>query len=359
MQAPKLTGAGRLSSHHRPGEGSGGVGEGVKGNASGMANGRGHSAAVDNDENGDDEDGDGNGGGGRGDGGGLNEAAAHGSVLFSLTVLHHHLKRGVLSPAAMGLDGSGGGGGGARDNGDDDGVAKGAASSSSSSSPSSSSFSSSSAPLLLSPCVKAQVIAMVEPFFTVLNKCSRQSVASDAVRLLSLKCLGLLLKWGPLLAHSFMHTHARRLGKSLLKLLTWASGRGLGLGTHELVQGCFRSLTTLLHYEPKDNNDDDGNGKGNEQDASNNGFAVSTDLVPAALGEGDLDSSSSKKLLKKLKKKKKSGGGGGGPMMALNGRQMKALCSVLHAAVLDATHQSASFALVKVLVHQRVVVSEM
>ena len=46
-------------------------------------------------------------------------------------------------------------------------------------------------------------------------------------------------------------------------------------------------------------------------------------------------------------------------MVALSLPQMKALVRVLHEAVLDANHQTASFLLVRALVHQRVIVSEM
>ena len=48
-----------------------------------------------------------------------------------------------------------------------------------------------------------------------------------------------------------------------------------------------------------------------------------------------------------------------GPMVALSLPQMKALVRVLYEAVLDANHQTASFLLVRALVHQRVIVSEM
>ena len=89
---------------------------------------------------------------------------------------------------------------------------------------------------------------MAAPFLPLLSSCSRSSVADDRVRLLALRCLEAFLKWtalGPSLAK-----YAKRLGKSLLQLLTWASRRGVGLGNSDLVQGCFRGLTTLLQYDP-------------------------------------------------------------------------------------------------------------
>ena len=45
-------------------------------------------------------------------------------------------------------------------------------------------------------------------------------------------------------------------------------------------------------------------------------------------------------------------------MVALRAPQLKALVAVLHEAVLDTSHQTAAFGLLKCLVHQKVVVSE-
>jgi len=219
---------------------------------------------------------------------------------------------------------------------------------------------------------------MAEPFLPLLGKCSRASVASDSVRLLSLRCLGLLLKW-PLQA---LAKHSRRLGQGLLKLLTWASGRGLSLGGgSELVQGCFKGLTTLLSFEPSDadaklaggrmllrgDTPDDvrafgtagaaaaaaaaaagggvGVGGGGVSVSGAGAFAVSAEH--AAKYAADADAAASADTTSR------------GPMVALNPRQMKALVRVLHGAVLDATHQTSSFHLVRVLVHQRVIVTEM
>ena len=90
-QAPKLTGRDRLRTHHRPGEGvrgkegGGFMQRGFDDGMGGTEAGADHAAADDDDA----------------PAAALNEAAAHGTVLFALTVLHHHLKRGVLSPSAM------------------------------------------------------------------------------------------------------------------------------------------------------------------------------------------------------------------------------------------------------------------
>ena len=54
------------------------------------------------------------------------------------------------------------------------------------------------------------------------------------IRLLALKCLGFLLKFP--LDSAALGRQAQRLGKGLLKLLVWASSKGVGLGEHELVQ---------------------------------------------------------------------------------------------------------------------------
>jgi len=108
----------------------------------------------------------------------------------------------------------------------------------------------------------------------------------------------------------------------------------MGLGDHELVQGCFKGLTTLLHYEPPNAPKDD----------LDKQISASTDDVSESVGVGDLENRTVKV---------------NGPMMVLNTRQMKALVLILHSAVLDATHQTSSFNLVKALVHQKVIVSEM
>ena len=94
------------------------------------------------------------------------------------------------------------------------------------------------------------MLAMAEPFLPLLHGCARARVADDRL----LKCLGLLLKW-PLQG---LAKYARRVGKGLLKLLTWASGSG-GSGAagaaaaqSELVQGCLKGLATLLYFDPSE-----------------------------------------------------------------------------------------------------------
>ena len=82
------------------------------------------------------------------------------------------------------------------------------------------------------------MLAMAEPFLPLLHGCARARVADDRL----LKCLGLLLKW-PLQG---LAKYARRVGKGLLKLLTWASGsrgsggRGAAAAQNELVQSCLK-----------------------------------------------------------------------------------------------------------------------
>ena len=79
------------------------------------------------------------------------------------------------------------------------------------------------------------MLAMAEPFLPLLHGCARARVADDRL----LKCLGLLLKW-PLQG---LAKYARRVGKGLLKLLTWASrcrGGGRGGGGANRVQGCLK-----------------------------------------------------------------------------------------------------------------------
>lgn len=265
VQAPRLTGKDRLSSHHRPGEGSS------------------HNDAGDLDEE----------QGREGDAPiVLNETASNGSIYFALTVLHIHLKRGVISPSSMSLT---------RDD-------------------------------AMTESTRLEVIAMAEPYLSLLHGCARGSVANDQVRLLALQCLCMLLSW-PLEA---LPKYSIKLGKGLLKLLTWANSRNMGLGDHELVQGCFKGLTTLLHYEPSDGKKD---------------VIENKEETPLQL-TNDQDEESKEDGIVEMNSKK-------GPMMVLNMRQMKALVLILHSAVLDSSHQTASFNLVKALVHQKVVVSEM
>ena len=333
-QAPKLTGRDRLTSHHRPGEVPGQEGGAqVKG-------------MVENDE---DEDENGEGGGNGGSNGNgisqLNEAAAHGTVHFALSVFYSHLRKGCLSPHALGVGDSGSGGGGGSGGGF--GFAK------------------------TSPEVLRDVLAMAEPFLPLLNHCARAAVSDDRVRLLALKCLGLLLKW-PL---SGISKYARRLGKGLLKLLTWASGgggngdsgsssAGVVASRSELVQGCFKGLTTLLYFDPTEAYAAGGGALGmtkGEGDSSAN-FAVTADLAAAAaashhqqqqlaLTDGSNDSTAAVQSQEQQQYR--------GPKVALSAAEMKALVRVLHHSLLDASHQTSSFQLVRALVHQRVVVSEM
>jgi hypothetical protein len=331
-QAPKLTGRDRLTSHHRPGEMPGqDGGPQVKG-------------MVVNDD--DDDEGGGNGSGSNGISQ-LNEAAAHGTVHFALSVFYAHLRKGCLSPHALGVGESGSGSGGSG-GGSGFGFAK------------------------ASPEVLRDVLAMAEPFLPLLNHCARAAVSDDRVRLLALKCLGLLLKW-PL---SGISKYARRLGKGLLKLLTWASGSGSGEGSgsssagvvasrSELVQGCFKGLTTLLYFDPTEAYAAGGSALGltkSEGGDSSANFAVTADLAAAAaaclqqqqqqlaLTDGSSDGTAARAKSQQQHK---------GPKVALSAAQMKALVRVLHHSLLDASHQSSSFQLVRALVHQRVVVSEM
>jgi hypothetical protein len=331
-QAPKLTGRDRLTSHHRPGETPGGGAAGGDGGAQvkGMVE---HSD--------DDDDGDGGGGGGRsGSGEHLNDAAAHGTVHLALSVLHAHLKKGCLSPHALGVGEAGNGGG----------------------------ASGSHAFAQASPAVLRDVLAMAEPFLPLLNGCARAAVADDRVRLLALKCLGLLLKW-PLAG---MAKYARRLGKGLLKLLAWAasssssSATGLAASRSELVQGCLKGLATLLYFDPSEALAAGGGALGLRLDDDGGGgnFAVTAELAAAAtaqhcsevaLKDGDGAAGAAAVTVAAPT----VGAARRGPLVALSAVQMKALVRVLHGCVLDASHQTSSFLLVRALVHQRVVVSEM
>jgi hypothetical protein len=275
----------------------------------------------------------------------LNDAAAHGTVHLALSVLHAHLKKGCLSPHALGVGEAGNGGG----------------------------ASGSHAFAQASPAVLRDVLAMAEPFLPLLNGCARAAVADDRVRLLALKCLGLLLKW-PLAG---MAKYARRLGKGLLKLLAWAASSssgssgsggatGLAASRSELVQGCLKGLATLLYFDPSEALAAGGGALGLRlgDDGGGGNFAVTAALAAAAaaqhrsevaLNDGDGAAGAAAVAVAAPR----VGAARRGPLVALSAVQMKALVRVLHGCVLDASHQTSSFLLVRALVHQRVVVSEM
>ena len=95
------------------------------------------------------------------------------------------------------------------------------------------------------------MLAMAEPFLPLLHGCARARVADDRL----LKCLGLLLKW-PLQG---LAKYARRVGKSLLKLLNLGereqgqrrAGRGGGAkrAGAELPQ---RGSPRCLYFDPSE-----------------------------------------------------------------------------------------------------------
>ncbi|CAM9357727.1 unnamed protein product [Chrysoparadoxa australica] len=182
--------------------------------------------------------------------------------------------------------------------------------------------------------------SMADPYVPLLAKCLTKN-AYNAVVTLALRSLGYLLSWNlPSMAE-----YGPSIGRSILKLLVRESGGGgggKGAGSvGEMVQGCFKALGLL--------------------------FKQQVELFP--IKDGSLAVSEAiRKTQGKDKERDKEKGQDNQDNQAheivsvrhfgLEPRQMRALLSLLHEAVVQPDHQHATFTLIRAIVSRKVMLPE-
>lgn len=154
-----------------------------------------------------------------------------------------------------------------------------------------------------------QILGMTDPFVRILTKCIKEC-QNNQIILLALRNLCILLKWEDLPS---VPKCSKKLASYTLILL---SACGSSDTKHEITQGCFKTITFLIK-------------------SCNNAPTITSDN--GGLDDKHKKQSSSDNNTKNMSK------------LPLNSVQMDALISLIHSAVADSEHNSATFGLIKAI----------